>query len=141
MTAISPRHLLATLALALLLAPPVQADPPADKGKGNSASQGKGGGKSADDRYDDDRGGSKDQDNHGQRVSECNQRANDRKLKGHDRKDYVEWCVDRGDRYKYDDRRFDSDRSCYRKADEKGLSGGFRQAFIVDCLDRQDRKR
>jgi hypothetical protein len=146
------RHLLAVVALAIVLAPVVNADPPADKGKGNSSSQGKGKDKDKDtydqydDRYDDryDEGGkgkAEGKDNHGQRVSECNHRANERKLKGNERKDYVEWCVDRGDRYKYDDRSFDRDRSCYRKADEKGLSGGFRQAFLADCFSRQERKR
>jgi hypothetical protein len=146
------RHLLAVVALAVVLAPAVQADPPADKGKGNPSSQGKSKDTDTydpyadryDDRYDDggkDKDKDKSKDNHGQRVSECNHRANERKLKGNERKDYVEWCVDRGDRYKYDDRSFDRDRSCYRKADDKGLSGGFRQAFLADCFKQQDRKR
>jgi hypothetical protein len=36
--------------------------------------------------------------NHGQVVSDCNQRANARNVKGQDRKDFVDWCVDRDER-------------------------------------------
>lgn len=150
------------LVLAMLLSPVVHAGPPADKGQGAAhSSQGKGNKGGADETYDDrngekgkgnqkdsqkshddDRyGDDRDDGNHGQRVSECNHRANERSLKGQDRKEFVEWCVDRGDRYQYDDRRFTQDRSCYRRADEKGLSGDFRRVFISDCLQRQEKKR
>lgn len=156
----SPRitHLLAALALTAVLVPPAFAEPPADKGKGQgaSASQPHGtgqpkadtaGAKSDDakakgEAHMDDKGKAHDDDgNHGQVVSECNHRANDKNLKGKERQDYVEWCTDRGEHYKYDDRRYDQDRSCYRKADDKGLSGDFRRVFIQDCLRTQEKSR
>ncbi len=83
--------------------------------------------------YDDDAS------NHGQVVSECNHRANERNLKGQDRKEWTEWCEDRGGRYNYDYKRYSSDRNCYQKADNKGLSGDKRRKFINDCLDRPNR--
>jgi len=102
-----------TIALALALSPTVFADPPADKG-----SQGQGA------------------SNHGQVVSECNHRANERNLKGQDRKEWTEWCEERGSRHNYDYQRYSSDRNCYQKADSKGLSGDKRRKFINDCLDK-----
>jgi len=106
----------AAIALTLALSPAVLADPPADKGSKN-----------------------KDASNHGQVVSECNHRANERNLKGQDRKEWTEWCEDRGGRYNYDYKRYSSDRNCYQKADNKGLSGDQRRKFINDCLDRPNR--
>jgi hypothetical protein len=53
----------------------------------------------------------------------------------------VEWCTDRGERYQYDDRRYDQDRGCYRRAEERGLSGDFRRVFIQDCLRKQEKNR
>jgi hypothetical protein len=73
-------------------------------------------------------------ENHGQVVSECNHRANDRNLKGQDRKDFVEWCESRGARYKYDDRRYDGEKSCYQKANKKDLSGSKRENFLDKCF-------
>ena len=72
--------------------------------------------------------------NHGQVVSECNHQANQRHLKGQDRKDFVEWCESRGARYKYDDKRYDGDKSCYQKANNKGLTGDKRQNFLQKCF-------
>jgi hypothetical protein len=122
----------------------VLADPPADKGKsaqsggeqhgGKSGQQGKG--ESGDYRYyDDNKKGSDNKDNHGQVVSECNHRANERNLKGQDRKEWTEWCEERGSRHNYDYKRYSSDRNCYQKADNKGLTGDKRRKFINDCLD------
>jgi hypothetical protein len=76
-----------------------------------------------------------DKSNHGQVVSECNHRANERKLKGQDRKEFVEWCESRGARYGYDDNRYSRERECYRKADNKELKGDKRQKFLANCLD------
>ena len=85
----------------------------------------------------DDRGQDKGKakDNHGQVVSECNHRANERNLKGQDRKDYTEWCESRGARYGYDDGRYSRDRECYQYAYRKGLSGERRVNFLNGCLD------
>ena len=135
------------LALAVSLAVPavVQADPPAGKGKdqgaqsggyeqpGNSNKQGKGDGDGDKGRY----GG--DDSNHGQVVSECSRRANERNLKGKDRKEWTEWCEERGSRHDYDYGRYSTDRNCYQKADNKGLSGDKRRKFINDCLDRPNK--
>ena len=138
----------AAIALTLALSPTVFADPPADKGQqGQGQSQGQSKGNSAehdkgntdpyrDDRYDDKNKGAS---NHGQVVSECNHRANDRNLKGHDRKEWTEWCEERGGRYNYDYKRYSTDRNCYQKADNKGLSGDKRRKFINDCLDKPNR--
>jgi hypothetical protein len=74
------------------------------------------------------------QENHGQVVSECNHRANDRNLKGQDRKDFVEWCESRGARYQYDDKRYDGEKNCYQKANNKGLTGDKRANFLDKCF-------
>ena len=143
----APAHLFAALACAVLLAPVTLADPPADKGKGTPAAPAapdKGKPSAATDhRAHDDHDGhdGKADENHGQVVSECNHRANQKNLQGKDRKEFVEWCTDRGERYKYDDRRYDQDRGCYRRAEERGLSGDFRRVFIEDCLRKAEKNR
>jgi len=152
--------LFAALALTVALAPGALADPPEGKGqgqgankdaqqgysyengKGNSSGKGQSGNKGSDHDYDDydpyhDKyKGSKEGSNHGQRVSDCNHRANERKLKGQDRHEYVEWCVDNGDRYKYDDNRWSQGQNCYRKANDKNLSGDARRRYLNDCLEK-----
>ncbi len=80
------------------------------------------------------KGQGKGEPNHGQVVSECNHRANERNLKGQDRKDFTEWCESRGARYKYDDRRYDGEKTCYQKANNKGLSGDKRANFLDKCF-------
>jgi hypothetical protein len=125
--------LLSAIALLSLLATPVLADPPADKGQGNTQSEQhkqSGTQRDGDDRYE----ANKNDSNHGQVVSECNHRANDRNMKGQDRKQWVEWCEDRGARYKYDDRRWSTERSCYQRADSRNLSGDQRRKFLNNCL-------
>jgi hypothetical protein len=81
-----------------------------------------------------DKGADKGGPNHGQIVSECNHRANDRNLKGQERKDFTEWCESRGARYKYDDKRYDGEKNCYQKANNKGLSGDKRANFLDKCF-------
>jgi hypothetical protein len=94
-----------------------------DKGKGKEQSQSQG----------------KDSSNHGQVVSNCNHQANERKLQGQDRKHFVEWCTERGERYGYDQQRYNYDRNCYQSADGKGLTDSLRKAFLGDCLGQRDR--
>jgi hypothetical protein len=108
-----------TLAAALLTVGTAYAGDDRGQGKGQGQGQGQAQG----------------QGNHGQVVSECNHRANDRNLKGQDRKDYTEWCESRGGRYGYDDGRYNRDRECYQKAYKKGLSGQRRSDFLNNCLD------
>ena len=83
-----------------------------------------------------DPGNSQGKDNHGRVVSECNHRANDRKLKGKERQDFVDWCTDSSERHGFYDWRWNDDRSCYQKADNKGLSGDQRRDFIRRCVDK-----
>jgi hypothetical protein len=140
------RAAIAAIALVLAWSPAAFADPPANKGsqgqgqaqgqsKGNPAEHARGGSDSYDHvRYDDK---NTDSSNHGQVVSECNHRANERNLKGHDRKEWTEWCEERGSRHNYDYQRYSSDRTCYQKADKKGLSGDKRRRFVNDCLGKQ----
>jgi hypothetical protein len=128
------KYLIRALALGFLLSPVAFAEPPADKGKPAAAA------------HDDDKSGNKerhddDDGNRGQVVSDCNHRANEKQLKGKERQQYVEWCTDRGEHYKFDDRRYDQDRSCYRRADERGMSGDFRRVFIQDCLRKLEKNR
>jgi hypothetical protein len=92
----------------------------AAQGQGQGQGQGKGG----------DKGGQ----NHGQVVSDCNHRANERNLKGQERKDFTEWCESRGARYQYDYRRYDGEKSCYQKANNKGLTGDKRSNFLDKCF-------
>ena len=122
------RRLLAVLALGVVLAPVALAEPPPDKAKSRGAN-------AAPVKNDTVDG------NSGQVTSECNQRANQKQLKGQDRKEYVEWCTDQGERYQYDDRRYDQDRTCYRKAEERGLSGEVRRVFVQECLRKQETSR
>jgi hypothetical protein len=130
---IMQRHLIAFALAAALLAPVAYSDPAKGQGQGQGQGQGKGQG-----QHDNHGGASSgNPDNHGQVVSECNHRANGRKLKGQDRNDFVEWCTDSSERHGFEDRRWDGDRNCYQKADKKGLSGDKRKKFVRDCLDRQ----
>lgn len=99
----------------------------ADNGRGQGQGQGPGQGQS--------QSQGAGQPNHGQVVSECNHRANERKLKGQERKEFTEWCESRGARYGYDDNRYSRERECYRKADSKGLMGDKRPKFLANCLD------
>lgn len=84
---------------------------------------------------DRDKGNHWDAQNHGQVVSECNHRANERNLKGQDRHDYVEWCTSRGSHYRYDYDRYGKEADCYRKANNKGLTGDKRRNFLDKCFD------
>lgn len=86
------------------------------------------------------KGQGKGHENHGQVVSECNHRANEKNLKGHERKDFVEWCESRGAGHKYDDKRYDGEKDCYRKANNKGLSGDKRRNFLEKCFAGDDDK-
>ena len=110
----------------------------AAQGQGQGKGQAKG--QAQDYSQYDDKGKGKDKDaykgdaTHGQVVSECNHRANDRKLKGQERKDFTEWCESRGARYKYDDKRYDGEKNCYQKANNKGLTGDRRQDFLAKCF-------
>jgi hypothetical protein len=136
-------------AISIAASPLVLADPPAGKGKDKSAQSGgeqhgksgqQGKGASDEYRYDDSNENRyDDKDNHGQVVSECNHRANERNLKGQERKEWTEWCEERGSRHNYDYKRYSSDRNCYQKADNKGLTGDKRRKFINDCLDIPNR--
>ncbi len=146
---------LASMAVFGLLSAAALADPPAGKGPNahqpvspavspehgppDNRSPGYG-----QERYDDKshKSGDGDDAHHGQAVSECNHRANERKIKGKDRQEFLEWCTEHGARYQYDDRYFYSeDRACYRKADEKGLSGDKRRHFINECIRKKELKR
>jgi hypothetical protein len=110
---------LTTLAFLAMICGPVMADPPA------SAKKDKG----------------DEQWNHGQVVSECNHRANQRNMKGQDRKQWVEWCTEHGQRFGYDNRYWNNDRTCYQKADDRNLSCDKRRSYLHECLSKSDRNR
>ena len=74
-------------------------------------------------------------------VSECNHRANQRNMKGQDRKQWVEWCTEHGQRFRYDNRYWNNDRTCYQKADDRNLSGDKRRSYLHECLSKSDRNR
>lgn len=148
---------IAFVAAALLVATSAYADQGASQGKGVPHGQGQGQGQAQgqgqgqgqmhgppDSRGPDDRDHrdfdehrDEGKDNRGQVVSDCNHHANERKLKGGERKQFVEWCEDRGARYNYDERRWKGERTCYDKADRKGLSGDKRRKFLNKCFDEQ----
>ena len=144
--------LLAVLALGFVLSPAVNADPPADKGKGQSASQPAVKAAAASPHTalpTTPTGRARTRPRNTARATRttCTTRTTTStrvpkrtritasayriatiartasKLKGQERKAYVEWCVDNGERYKYDDKRWTSSRSCYQKADDRNLSG------------------
>ena len=135
------RRMVAAVVFGVLLAPVASADPPADKGKATAVEKVPGKGKPAAHERDGDDTQGKAADARGQVVSDCNHRANEKNLEGKDRQEYVEWCIDRGGQHKYDDRRYDQDRSCYRLAEQKGMSGDARRTFIENCLRRQEKNR
>jgi hypothetical protein len=74
----------------------------------------------------------------GQVTSECNHRANERNMKGQDRKDWVEWCESRGASYKYDYNRYGRERDCYQRANDKNLHGDDRANYLRRCLSDVD---
>jgi len=147
-----------TIALvALFAAGPALADQgqAQDKGKGKEQAQaqgqvyhgpdqaqgsGQGQGRSQAQNKGQDNAPGNDPSNYGQVVSDCNHQANERKLQGQDRKHFVEWCSDRGERYGYDQQRYNYDRNCYQSADGKGLTDSLRKAFLGDCLSKRDRE-
>lgn len=126
----------------LVMVAPSGAEPNKSQGQGQGQSKGQGQQEDQDHRYHDDKHGDDKQKKmtHGQVVSECNHRANDRKLKGTDRKHFVEWCTERGERYSFDDRRYKYDEDCYDRADRKNLSGLKRVTFIADCSAKRDQE-
>jgi hypothetical protein len=134
------KRYLAILAFAAaLLMPAAQADPGNSQGKGQGQSQSKGQGQGQQGQYNpqgNGQSGNVGKDNHGQVVSECNHRANDRNLKGKERQDFVDWCTDSSERHGFYDWRWNDDRSCYQKADNKGLSGDQRRDFVRRCVDK-----
>ena len=69
---------------------------------------------------------------HGQIVSDCNHRANERSATGQERKDFVEWCVENGQHLV--NRAWDDDRNCYSRANKRGLSGRERSDFLNACV-------
>lgn len=126
---------IATLTAALLTVGMACAAHAQGQGKDHGKDRGSGG-------YDDksrDKQQGDDPSNRGQATSECNHRANDRQLKGQERKDFVEWCESRGGRYGYDDKRYSRERDCYQRANDKGLSGDKRKSYLNNCLDETDR--
>jgi len=125
----------------LVMAGPSNAEPNKGQGQGQAKGQGQEH-RHQDDRHYDDKHGNDRQKKmtHGQVVSECNHRANERKLKGKERKHFVEWCTERGERYRFDDRRYKYDEDCYDRADRKNLSGLKRVTFIAECTARRDRE-
>ena len=132
------KHWIVPLIVAMFAVGTVQVA--AAQGQSQGKGQGKGQGQAQDYSQYDDKGKGKDKDaykgdpNHGQVVSECNHRANERNLKGQDRKDFTERCESRGARYKYDDRRYDGEKTCYQKANNKGLTGDKRANFLDKCF-------
>jgi hypothetical protein len=87
-----------------------------------------------------DKGKGHESSNHGQVTSECNHRANDKNLKGQERKDYVEWCQSRGARYGYRDDDYKRERGCYQSVFDKMLGGEKRQSYLDECLREAERK-
>ena len=138
------KTLLASLALSLALAHTGFAEPPADKGKGAAPVKDQAGSRVDDHAKGKDTGHDAPHQGkesaHGQVVSECNHRANDKKLQGKDRQEYVEWCTDRGAGTKYDDRRFEQERSCYGMAAAR-VDDAARRRVIEDCLRKRERSR
>jgi hypothetical protein len=81
--------------------------------------------------------GADDDKNRGQVVSDCNQRASARNIKGQDRKDFLDWCVARSD--PFDDSQGNRYSDCNSRANQRGLRNEERRNFIDWCVDRDDR--
>ena len=124
------KHWIVPLMVALLAVGTAQADNDKDKGKQKDQYEGQHQGQYENQYKDQHQQGR----NHGQVVSECNHQANQRNLKGQDRKDYTEWCQSRGGRYQYDYNRYGSEKTCYQRANNKGLKGDKRANFLDKCF-------
>jgi hypothetical protein len=71
----------------------------------------------------------------GQVVSGCNHQANDLKLKGKERKRFVERCKERGgDRWSS----ADNDRNCRERAARLDLGDAAREDFMRHCREYRD---
>ena len=142
------KRVIAVLFAAVLAAGAAQAGNDKGQGQGKVQAQGKGQdqaqvqGYHYDDLGDDGKGRAKKDDhgadNKGQVTSECNHRANERNMKGQDRKDWVEWCESRGASYKYDYNRYGNERNCYQRANDKNLRGDDRANYLRRCLSDVD---
>lgn len=75
---------------------------------------------------------------HGQAVSGCNHQANDLKLKGQERKAFVDRCIAGGGESRNSE---ESGRHCRRKADDLLLKGDARRDFLDLCRSYRDGER
>ena len=124
------KHWIVPLMAALLAVGTAQADN--DKGKGKQKDQDEGQDQGQyDNQYKDQRPAGPESRPGRVRVQSP---ANQRNLKGQDRKDYTEWCQSRGARYQYDYNRYGSESNCYQRANNKGLKGDKRANFLDKCF-------
>jgi hypothetical protein len=72
-----------------------------------------------------------DSGNRGQSVAECNHRANERDLKGQERRDFVERCAG-------EERSDNAYRECYARASERGLRNAERREYVESCMGNGD---
>ena len=84
-----------------------------------------------------DKQGSSQQD----KTKTCNNMADNKGLKGDDRKNFMQDCLSKGGGQKLDDMsQKDKMNVCKNLADRKNLTGSDRRSFIKDCMNKANPK-
>jgi hypothetical protein len=84
-----------------------------------------------------DKQGSSQQD----RMKACNNLADNKNLKGDDRKNFMQDCLSKGGDQKLNDMsQKDKLNACKNLADRKNLTGSDRKSFIKDCMNKANPK-
>ena len=84
-----------------------------------------------------DNQGSSQQD----QVKACNDMADNKALKGDDRKNFIQECLKKaGNQQLNEMSQKDKMNTCKNLADKKNLTGGDRRSFIKDCMNKANPK-
>jgi len=84
-----------------------------------------------------DKQGSSQQD----RMKACNNLADNKGLKGDDRKNFMQDCLSKGGNQQLNDMsQKDKMNVCKNLADKKNLTGSDRKSFIKDCMNKANPK-
>jgi hypothetical protein len=75
------------------------------------------------------------------KVKACNTMADNKGLKGDDRKNFMQDCLNKGENQQLNDMsQKDKMNVCKNLADKKNLSGNDRRSFIKDCMNKANPK-
>jgi hypothetical protein len=75
------------------------------------------------------------------KVKACNNMADKKGLKGDDRKNFMQDCLNKADNEKLDEMsQKDKMNVCKNLADKKNLTGNDRRSFLKDCMNKANPK-